>query len=65
MKNWYVVLLVILVLSPIDIIPDTIPIAGWIDDALYILAAYKAMTQPADKDEDAEPSTTIEARKLG
>jgi len=45
------ILLAIYVFSPIDLIPDTLPILGWIDDAtllaLCIPALLKLVPQPA------------------
>lgn len=42
-RNYWILLgaLILLTLSPIDLIPDSIPIAGLIDDLLYmIIASY-------------------------
>ena len=35
-ENWFLVLTVLYVLSPIDIIPDQIPLIGQTDDAMLV-----------------------------
>src|SRR5262249_21703093 len=35
----------LLVISPIDLIPDVVPIVGWLDDIAYVSAAYTAFSQ--------------------
>lgn len=45
------ILLALYVISPIDLIPDTIPILGWLDDATLVAfglpAILRLMPQPA------------------
>jgi len=36
-KNWLLAFAVLYVLSPIDILPDQIPLIGQVDDALLVL----------------------------
>jgi len=36
-KHFYLILTVLYLLSPIDIVPDAIPIAGQADDLLVVL----------------------------
>ena len=39
-KAWIpLILAVIYAISPIDFVPDTIPIAGWFEDALFVVVA--------------------------
>jgi len=38
------VLCLVYVLSPVDILPDVIPVVGWIDDVLVVLAALGFIT---------------------
>ena len=46
-KHLYLIIAIIYVLSPVDIIPDAIPVAGQADDLLVILLQaakmYKGM----------------------
>lgn len=51
MNPLMIVLCVLYILSPIDVLPDVIPIAGWIDDVGVI--AYLASTLMSKKDESA------------
>lgn len=30
-------------ISPVDFLPDTIPVLGWIDDVIAVFAAYKGL----------------------
>lgn len=32
----------LLVASPIDIVPDVIPVLGWLDDVVYLISGYYA-----------------------
>jgi uncharacterized membrane protein YkvA (DUF1232 family) len=41
------ILLLFLVLSPIDLLPDVIPVIGWLDDAGYIVGALAAFAEAA------------------
>lgn len=36
-KHYYLILTVLYLLSPIDIVPDAIPVAGQADDLLVVL----------------------------
>ncbi len=39
-KPWIPLILAVLyAISPIDFVPDTIPIAGWFEDALFVVVA--------------------------
>jgi Uncharacterized conserved protein len=37
LRSLYVLALLVYIISPLDLIPDAIPIIGWIDDAIAIL----------------------------
>ena len=43
MKYLVAAFLFVLCISPIDLIPDFIPIAGWVDDLAYIVGAIAAL----------------------
>jgi DnaJ like chaperone protein len=55
---WYIVILcigILYVLNPIDLVPDVIPILGWIDDLLVFAVAWWLINRmrtwvPADAD---------------
>ena len=36
---------IIYVISPIDAVPDIIPVAGWLDDSVVVAAAVKALEE--------------------
>lgn len=45
-KNWNIIialLAVLYIISPIDFIPDFIPVIGWIDDVLAGMIAFGSM----------------------
>jgi len=45
-KYWNIIVafvMLLLIASPIDFIPDIIPIVGWVDDLVYILIAGGAL----------------------
>lgn len=45
MKKFLIILLaVIYVVSPIDFIPDFIPVLGWLDDLVVIVMAAKQLS---------------------
>lgn len=49
-KNLLILLLVaIYLLSPIDVIPDVVPVGGWLDDVLIVLWAVFKITENNDK----------------
>lgn len=49
-KNLLILLLVaIYLLSPIDVIPDIVPIGGWLDDVFIVLWAVFKITENNDK----------------
>ena len=41
LRSFIIVAMAALVILPADLIPDVIPMLGWIDDAIYILAGVK------------------------
>lgn len=58
-------LAILYVLSPIDLVPDTLPLLGWLDDVgiIALLAAYysKQITSHATK---ALPARVIDVRPV-
>lgn len=45
-KSWNIIIVLLALLyvvSPIDFIPDIIPVIGWIDDVLAIIVAVGAL----------------------
>ncbi|CRH79245.1 Uncharacterized conserved protein [Chlamydia trachomatis] len=44
-KFWIIVLMIIYVVSPLDIIPDVVPVAGQADDLAVIIAALIAASK--------------------
>lgn len=48
MPAWAIVTIIgaiIYVVSPIDAVPDFIPVAGWLDDGAVVAAAVKALEE--------------------
>lgn len=47
MRSWLITVLAILyILSPIDFIPDVIPVLGWLDDIVaFLLLLRQLLTQ--------------------
>ncbi len=41
LRSFIIVAMAALVILPADLIPDVIPMLGWIDDVIYILAGVK------------------------
>ena len=49
-KNLLILLLVAVYLaSPVDVIPDVVPVAGWLDDVLLLLWAVLKIMESGDK----------------
>ncbi|WJX99421.1 YkvA family protein [Curtobacterium sp. 458] len=48
-RAWLVVLLAYL-LSPIDLVPDFVPVLGWLDDALIVVIALRFVVRSAGAD---------------
>ena len=44
MKYLMAMLLGLMVICPIDVIPDVIPVLGWSDDIAYVFAAFTAVS---------------------
>ena len=58
------IILVLLILSPIDAIPDFIPLAGFLDDVLYglgIVAGVLKMIR--ERRVESEPEVVVDARQ--
>ena len=36
---------IIYIVSPLDVVPDIIPVAGWLDDGAVVAAAVKALEE--------------------
>lgn len=48
MPEWAIAAIIgaiIYVVSPLDAVPDIIPIAGWVDDGAVVAAAVKALEE--------------------
>lgn len=52
---------VVYVLSPVDLIPDAIPLVGWIDDATVIMWVYQALKDEFEKWKEAKSQIDIGA----
>ena len=50
-----IILLALLLLSPLDPVPDVIPVIGWTDDLLYIVGIIYQILQ-IKKDREASPA---------
>lgn len=49
-RNLLILLLVAVYLaSPVDVIPDVVPVAGWLDDVLLLLWAVLKIMESGDK----------------
>lgn len=46
---WTMVGLVVYILSPLDLIPDIVPVLGWLDDALVFMYLLYCMWQLAQQ----------------
>ena len=57
------ILAIIYVLSPVDIVPDTFPVIGWLDDAGIILAEIAQYLLYAKNKKDAFEKT-VQANSL-
>lgn len=51
---------VVYVLSPVDLIPDAIPLVGWIDDATVIMWVYQALKDEFEKWKEAKSQIDID-----
>lgn len=65
-KNWMLILVVVYILSPLDLIPDALPVAGAVDDflllAIELVRRYKA-SQAEEKALGEEKALEIEDKK--
>lgn len=48
--RWVVVALLLYLLSPIDLVPDVVPVLGWADDVLVVLVAVRYVVRRAGAD---------------
>jgi uncharacterized membrane protein YkvA (DUF1232 family) len=55
-RRWVVVATLIYLISPFDIIPDFIPIAGWVDDGALALVLLDELFHP-DRVKDTIPKS--------
>ncbi|WP_020476161.1 YkvA family protein [Zavarzinella formosa] len=49
MKKLIPILSAIYIISPIDLIPDVIPVLGWIDDVVALVIGVSAMLKKTEK----------------
>ncbi len=55
-RTWIIILSILYIVSPIDLIPDFIPILGWIDDGVILsLLASELFRQLFSKKSPSEP----------
>ena len=67
MKNrksniFVMIILALLILSPLDLIPDFIPFLGWLDDVLYALGIIAGAVNMI-RNRRTEPEVVIDAQQ--
>lgn len=64
-KKWAVIGMILYIISPIDLIPDFVPLAGYADDILLpVLFIVMERLLNAEPNEDLNQSTIKEAEKV-
>jgi uncharacterized membrane protein YkvA (DUF1232 family) len=54
LRRWSLALLGVYLASPIDLIPDFLPVIGQLDDALFVVLAIRGVARSAGRDVVAE-----------
>lgn len=43
MRAVWILLAILYIVSPIDLVPDVVPVVGWLDDVAVLFAAFKQL----------------------
>ena len=63
-KIFVMIILAVLILSPLDAIPDFIPLFGQFDDILYVLGIVSGVVRMLrDRQTETEPETIVDAQQ--
>ena len=67
MKNrksnvFIMIILALLILSPLDLLPDFIPVIGWLDDILYAVGIVTGVLKMI-QEKRTEPEVVIDAQQ--
>ena len=65
MAKWFLAgMLLLLMPSPVDVIPDVVPVVGWLDDIGYLLGAIAAVRSALSEREKRKLYDEIELSEL-